>query len=308
MVVLKRRFVSKELMVMRALHVRTVLTEKETFHYLNLERGLEGEIQFDLLVEGIGEEVYVLNDLLFEVNNSYFQIDSIIISQATVHLFDIKNYQGDCYYELDKLYGVSSKREYKNPIDQLKRSTTLFGQLLQNLGANFLVNPLLIFINPEFTLYQAPMNQPIILPTQVHRLINDLNSTPSKLNDGHKMLAQKLLSLHQTKNPFERIPEYSYDQLQKGIYCRKCKSFMLEVNGYSFVCRHCQEKEKVDSAILRMTKEFELLFPNDKISTNGIYDWCDWGKIGCNKVTISRVLKKNYQSIGTKTGTYYHSI
>jgi len=82
-----------------------------------------------------------------------------------------------------------------------------------------------IFINPEFTLYLAPMNLLITLPTQVNRFINDLNKTPSMLNDGHKKLAQKLISLHQTKNPFTILPKYIYEQQPK-------KAFMVNL----YVC------------------------------------------------------------------------
>jgi hypothetical protein len=215
---LKSRAESHELLIMRSLNTRFELTEKEKFHYLNLEKGYEGEVNFDLLAESLQEEEFIINELLLEVNNSYFQIDTLIISQGVIHLLDIKNYQGDCYLKSDKLYSFVTDREYKNPIDQLKRSATLFRQLLQNLKQNYLVDASVIFINPEFNLYQAPMDQPIILPTQVNRFLRDLNKTPSKLNEDHKKLAQKLISLHQTKNPFTVLPNYNYNQLQKGIY------------------------------------------------------------------------------------------
>ncbi|WP_143522427.1 nuclease-related domain-containing protein, partial [Pseudomonas sp. 2822-17] len=73
------------------------LDEKEKFRYLNLEKGYEGELKFDALLENLQEERYILNDLLLAVNNSYFQIDSLIISQGIIHLIDIRNFEGDCY-------------------------------------------------------------------------------------------------------------------------------------------------------------------------------------------------------------------
>lgn len=175
---LKGRSESEELLTFRFLNMRMELTEKEKMKYLNLEKGYEGEKKFDLLSERLQEERYLINDLLFEVNSSYSQIDSFIISQGVIHLLDIKNYYGDCYLESDKLYAVTTGREYKNPIIQLNRSATLFRQLLQTHKLNYLVVPYVIFINPEFTLYQAPMNQPIILPTQVNRFLNDINKIP----------------------------------------------------------------------------------------------------------------------------------
>lgn len=299
---LKSRKESYELLSLRYLNTRMKLTEKERFYYLNLERGYEGEVKYDQLLEGIQEEKYIINDLLLEVNNSYFQIDSLIISQGGIYLLDIKNYTGDYYLKSENLYSLATNREYKNPVDQLKRSSTLFRQLLQILKQNFLVESFVIFINPEFTLYQAPMDQPIILPTQLKRFIKNLCEKPSKLNDEHKMAAQKLLSLHQSKHPYTTLPQYHYDHIQKGIYCNTCKSFRKTIKNADLVCENCGKHERIEQAILRNVKEFQLLFPDRKITTQSIYDWC---KVDLNKKTFCRILKKNFTSFGNTSDTYY---
>ncbi|WP_066371201.1 nuclease-related domain-containing protein [Neobacillus fumarioli] len=300
---LKERTESNELLALRYLNTRMELSPKEKFHYLNLEKGYEGEVKFDrLAAERLKEERYILNDLLLEVNNSYFQIDSLIISQSVIHLCDIKNLEGDCYLEGDKLFSKLTGREYQNPVNQIKRSGTLFRQLLQNLKLNFLVDVSVIFINPEFTLYQAPMDQPFILPTQLNRFLDDLNKTPSMLHEGHKKVAQNLLSLHQNTNRLTTLPKYTYDQLSKGIYCKNCKSFLVSIRNNVFLCDQCGEHEKIEHAILRNVKEFQLLFPEKKITTQRIYEWCN---VDLSKKTFSRVLKKHYTPIGRTSSTYY---
>ncbi|MFG6118706.1 nuclease-related domain-containing protein [Thalassobacillus sp. B23F22_16] len=204
---LKRRVESDELLAMRYLHTRMKLTEKELYYYHRLEKGYRGEVTFDRLTENFQKERYIINDLLLEINQSYFQIDTIIISQGTILLLDIKNFEGDYYIESDKFFSVTSGRELKNPVDQLKRSTILFRQLLQDLNLDYLVEAFVIFLNPEFSLYQAPLDQPIILPTQVNRFLKELNQKPSHLNARQKKHAQQLISLHQTKNPFTALPD-----------------------------------------------------------------------------------------------------
>lgn len=299
---LKGRNESNELITMRYLNTRMDLTEKEKSHYLNLEKGYEGEMKFDQLIEGVQEERYIINDLLLEVNNSYFQIDALIISQEVIYLLDIKNFQGDYYLNSDKLYTVTNDRECKNPIDQLKRSGTLFRQLLQSLKLNYLVETYVIFINPEFTLYQVPTDHPIILPTQINRFLNNLNKTPSKLNDGHKKLAQKLISLHNAENPYIVPTNYHYDHLQKGIYCKSCKSYFVSLRNSNFVCEKCGVHEKIHETILRNVEEFRLLFPDRKLTTQNIYDWC---KAELSKKTYCRILKKNYSVFGKTSDTYF---
>ncbi|ADU32484.1 nuclease-related domain-containing protein [Evansella cellulosilytica] len=300
--ILKKRFESDELLILRYLNRRIKLNEKDKFRYLNLEKGFEGEIKFDQLIENIQEERLILNDLLLEVNNSYFQIDTLIISQGIIYLIDIKNFEGDCYMESDKIFSVKTRWEYKNPINQLKRSETLFSQLLRILKCNYLVESTAIFINPHFTLYQASMDNSIILPSQVNRFISNLNNVPSKLTNSDKQLAKKLLSLHHPKTPFSLPPSYHYDQLQKGVYCNKCISYYMSIEKYNFVCGNCGEREKISKVILRHINEFKLLLPGQKITTKIISEWCN---TELNRRTICRVLKNNFEAVGKTKETYY---
>ncbi|NRD77429.1 NERD domain-containing protein [Bacillus sp. BRMEA1] len=46
-------------------------------------------------------------------------MDTIIIFQGVLYVFEVKNYEGDFYYESDRLYKTPMK-EVKDPILQLK--------------------------------------------------------------------------------------------------------------------------------------------------------------------------------------------
>ncbi|RSD22320.1 nuclease-related domain-containing protein [Mesobacillus subterraneus] len=299
---LKERTEPHDLVVLRYLNNRMELSAKDQFQLSTLEKGYAGEVMFDQKTEHLSEERYIIDDLLLQVNNSFFQLDKVIIARDAIHLIDVKNFVGDFYLDGDKLYAVKNGREYKNPITQLTRSATLFRQLLQNLKLNHIVHATTIFINPEFTLYQAPMDQPIILPTQTNRYIKELQNTPSKLEHSHQILAQKLLSLHQVKNPFSNLPDYDYEQLEKGIYCKNCYSFNTYVQKFDLVCGKCGTHEKIGDAVLRTTEEFKLLFPEYRITSANIYKWAN--STFSNK-TISRVLQKNFAAIGKNRHTYY---
>ena len=299
---LKARTEPMELIALRHLNRRMELSSQDKFQLWAMEKGFTGEVLFDRMTETLAEERYIIDDLLLKVNNSYFQLDKVIISQDGIYLIDVKYHEGDYYLEGDKLYSVRSNREYKNPIIQLTRSETLFRQLLQNLKMNHLVRASVIFNNPEFTLYHAPMDQPIILPTQINRFLKELNCTPSKLDESHKKLAQTLLSMHQVKNPFGTLPEYQYDQLEKGMHCRECGSLNTEINDYDLVCGKCGTRERIEKAIVRHIEEIKVLFPEKKIKTQTVYEWCN-GKV--SRRTFLRVLKKNYTVVGRTSDTYY---
>lgn len=297
----KSRIESDELLILRILDKRMNLTAEDHQNYKNKEKGFEGEVQFDLLTEKLQSDCLILNDLLFEVNNSKFQIDTTIIFQEIIYPFEVKNYEGDFIFKPDCLEKISGKN-YKNPLDQLKRSKFLLRQLLHNLGYNIPIEGSVVFVNPEFTLYQAPPYEPFILTTQLNKLVKKLEMLPAKLTNRHKKLADKLVSLHQIEPPYTRLPLYDYNQLRKGITCGACNSFSLFVSGNNFVCIQCGHQEEIESAVLRNVEEINLLFPEMRVTTNCVYDWC--GEV-VSKKKINRILTKKFKRMGQGRFSFY---
>ncbi|MDN3018122.1 nuclease-related domain-containing protein [Paenibacillus sp. BSR1-1] len=290
---------SDELKMLRILNVRMELSEDEYTRYLNLERGYEGHVRFDLLTEKIQSECYILNDLRLKVNSIHFKIDTVIIYQQKIYLFLVRNYEGNyCFYP-DRIEAFSGK-EIRYPLDELQHSKSLLQKLLQNLGCNLSIEAYVVFINSHFTLYQVPPNTPFIFPAQLNRFMKKLNKQPSWLNNNHQELAVKILSLHQTETP--NIPHYEYNRLKKGKTCRRCNSFSHSIKGKSVVCNGCGCEENVESAVLQCVDEIKLLFPNVKLTTNIVHDWC--GKIASKK-RISRILSKNFNIVGVHQWAFY---
>jgi hypothetical protein len=299
--IFKERAEPLKLIILRSLYTRMKLDEEDKQIYLNRKKGFEGELKFDSLTEKLHSDCYILNDLLLKVNNTLFQIDTLIIKQHTLYPFEVKNFEGDFIYEKERLY-TRLKYERKNPKLQLDKNESLLRQLLQQLRFSFPLESKIVYVNPEFTLYQAPLNEPIIFPTQINRYLKDFDMIPSKLNENHKKLADLLCSLHIVESPYSDLPIYKYDQLQKGLTCGKCNSFISSFWWSKCVCDQCGHEEKVVSAVLRNVEEFQLLFPDRKITTNIIYDWCG-GYI--SKKWIRSILSVNFLVIGTHQWTYY---
>ncbi|MEH7304829.1 nuclease-related domain-containing protein [Neobacillus drentensis] len=298
----KARTVPVGLIMLRILHKRMNFSGEEKKYYVYQEKGFAGEVQFDLLTDKLQSECYILNDLLLKVNNTTFQIDTSIIFQKTLHFFEVKNYEGDYCFRNGRFETLNEK-EIKNSLDQVKRITSLLRQLLQKLGYHHLtIEGKVVFINPRFTLYQAPLNEPIIYPTQVDALMETLNVKLSKLTNQDKKLAEQLVSLHQKESSFIQIPTYNYEQLKKGITCRECGSFLMSVLGMNVVCSDCGCNEIVESAVLRIVDEIKLLFPDQKITTNVVHEWCVVIK---SKKRISRILERNFKMVGVRNWTYY---
>lgn len=65
---------------------------------------------------------------------------------------------------------------------------------------------------------------------------------------------------------------------------------MKPFSEQKMVCCGCGYIEDNDNAILRAIEEFSLLFPERKITTKAIHEWC---KVIDSRKTIRRVLKNN---------------
>lgn len=266
-----------EMQILEKLDNRMHLAREDHLNYQNLRKGYIGEKRFaHLLQEKLSCSPIILYDILLKLNNSEFQIDSLILFYKTIYLLEIKNFYGDYYYEEDNWYIKDTKKEIASPLKQVKRSDLLFKELLQKRGYQIQVLSYAVFVNPEFTLYQAPINAPLILPTQLNRLIKRLNEQPTNINKHHTKLAGELTDLHIQDNSYRtRIPNYTYGHLKKGITCHQCSAFLTKMVNQDFECTTCGYKERVRSSILRCIIEFNLLFPEQKITTTRIYDWCD---------------------------------
>ncbi|MFP7297220.1 nuclease-related domain-containing protein [Neobacillus niacini] len=297
----KDRVMSDELKLLRSVNTRMKLPYPDRKNFEHLLKGFEGEIQFDALTEKLQSPLIILNDLFLEVNGSKFQLDSVLLSPNSVYPCEIKNFEGDYNYHTDRLY-IKNGPEVKDPLQQVERSLTLLRILFQKYGFSFPIDPYLIYVNPEFTLYNAPLNDSIIFPTQLNRFMKKLNGLSGNLNGEHRKLCDLLVSLHMTESPYTRLPPYSFEQIKKGVTCGRCHSFLNNVVERKFVCGTCGVIEEMDSAVIRSVEELKLLFPDKPITTSIVFEWC---KAVESPKTIRRILKQNYKEMGKYRHTYY---
>ncbi|RWR05132.1 nuclease-related domain-containing protein [Siminovitchia fortis] len=275
----------------------------EKQHFENLVKGYEGELKFAGLLEEISDDWLILYDLRLEYRRTIFQIDALLISPKSLHLFEVKNFESDFYIDSGKWFTINGK-EIRDPVLQLNRCEFLLRQLLHEYGFNIPIKGNVVFINPTFTLYQAPLDLPIILPTQLDRLVQQLNRSAKKPGIRDINLAEKLAGAHLKRSPYDHLPEYNDSELKKGIYCAACSSFSISLKSdqITIICGKCGKEEAADSAVIRTLKEFQLLFPEEKVTTNRVYYWC--GEI-FSKKTVRRVLGRNFVLKGGGGSAHY---
>src|SRR5699024_9253613 len=145
-----------------------------------------GEKQFsNLLKEQLHQDHLQINDLLLNNHGTVFQLDTLLIFNQTVYLFEVKNYQGEFQLEKDYLHCYTTGKTYRNHLHQRKGSELMLSDSLSNIYMYFEVKTYLMFNNHRFILFQATRNHPFILPTLVFGYIRRLNQLPGTHSPKH---------------------------------------------------------------------------------------------------------------------------
>lgn len=193
--IIKPRSKPRDLKVLEILDRRMNLPTKSKEYLDELQKDLIGKQAFDELLKKLTCDHLILNDLRLSTNNTTSQIDSLLITASKIYIFKIKYVDGDNIYQSERILKLPST-EIVNPIFELRETEVLLQQLLQQQNFDFKVESFVVFNHPEFTLYEAPMDQPFIFFGQLDSFINSLNRIDSSLSIMQENLVNKLESIH----------------------------------------------------------------------------------------------------------------
>lgn len=87
------------------------------------------------------------------------------------------------------MYHGRTRKEIYDLLYQISHANTLLRQLIDKMGFNLPVKSLIIFVKLDFTLYQAPLVNEIILPTMIEAHMKKMNEIPGLLNQNHHKFA-----------------------------------------------------------------------------------------------------------------------
>ncbi len=295
----KQRKKPDELIAYELLSKRKQLNEEENKRYRSLAKGFEGEVIFDTCLDKLEGEHIILKDLFIH-HNKYCQMDTILLKNGNIFLFEIKNFNGEFYWHDDKIFMVNQV-EIDNPIAQRDRAHSILRRLLQSLEIRLPLISYLIFVNPECTIFQAPQDKHIILPTQINRFIKHFPIT-AKITSQEKQASENIKVNHIENPPFKQFPAYQYDELEKGIPCYRCGEMSTYPIKQGIECRLCGHMEKGNEAIMRICKEYQFLFPERKLTSTSIFHW--GGKM-VSRRRVFRVLQQYYEKKGEHRCHYF---
>ncbi|MFL2100382.1 nuclease-related domain-containing protein [Mycobacteroides abscessus] len=299
--IIKKRSKPLTLRVLESLNYRTDLKVLEKKEYSNHTKGFEGETDFDIYPEILPADNLVINDLLLKENGQMFQIDCLILKENTIFLYEIKNYSGSYDYKNGALHGQSDFI-ISDPLTQVHRSQPLLHNLVRKLGFQMEIKSKVVFINPDFYLYELPRDKPFIFANQLPRHFEQMAKITSVTNVAQSQLANQLCALHiDNYRPLD-LPQYDFSVLKKGIICPRCFSFDHINTRQNRICSACGYKETASDAIIRSADECHLLYPGLNVTKRLITLWCGEEY---DEQRVQRVLARHSHTHGHYKSTFY---
>ena len=262
------------LFVLEALLIRADLSDEDKQYAYSQMKGYKGELHFDSIVEKYLPNYLMIPDLFLKSQGSTFQIDMSILTDQKIYIYEVKNYQGELMYREGRLTYYSSGLEILNPVSQVQRAAILLKNMLRKHNINLEVEPYVVFINPNCTIYQSIPDKRILLPSLLDSHFKLIEKQSNIKNRKLLEIAEKLTNLNVKSYLLTDLPAHDFYLLKKGIYCSKCNAFLDKVLGRMCVCRSCGFKESAIDNAMRHTLEYQTLFPDEPLKTEVLYTWC----------------------------------
>lgn len=272
--IIKQREKSKALKVLEILAMRSELSAEDRTNLQKRIKGYEGEVMFDQLTVDFVTEAFVINDYTFKINGHTCQIDTLMITERGIEIYEIKNYEGLYRYCNGQFSLLSSNLELLDPLVQANRAAILMKQLMMQLKINCTCESFAVFMNPNCTIYQDQPNNRLLLPSSFSYHFKKRKQFSRRSSIEAAMIAEKLMRNKREAVFYGELPAYTLETLNKGIYCQHCSSSISELTGRMCICKSCQYKEAAMDNAVRHILEKQLLFPELPLETRACSDWC----------------------------------
>ncbi|GEK91013.1 nuclease-related domain-containing protein [Alkalibacterium kapii] len=211
--ILKERSKSISHRILEALNNRMTLSGGELVQYANQIKGFEGEKMFDHILNESGIDALFINDLLLITRDTFYQIDSLVITDEKIYLYEVKNFSGTFVYKDNGLYSTSG-HAIQDPVAQAERKRSYLYNLLIQLGYSIDIEVHVVFINPECYIYDLSKKDTILFAGQLAGYFKDLADTLPKQSNKNLALAKQLIARHNSMYRPTNLPAYSFDQLR----------------------------------------------------------------------------------------------
>src|SRR5690625_1252008 len=278
---------SLTLQVLENLNQRKTLKHSEVTKLQRLKKGYQGEIVFaNALKKYLDPTHYKIFDLNLSMDGTVSQYDVLLLMKDNLLHFEVKNQSGDYYIKDGNWHYLLTNQQINNPLHQASRANRLLNDFLRLHHIKLEVNSFTVFVHPQFYLYYAPIDRKVIFPSQIKHFLENINQTAPK-NYTHPDIYKLLTESHIEKLPHEVLPEYTYEELKKDVFCDGCLRNLYSKTNKFITCHSCNKTFTIKEVIEKSAIEFSILFPDEPITINKIHLWTNQS---FNKKTIAKHL------------------
>lgn len=253
---------SQDVLQNAALHIRTPdfhpqksLTSQ---HYFRSLAGYVGEKEAFYQAQFLPFNDYLLfHNVRLSDQNSFFQMDILILTMYFIAILEVKNYKGSVYFnDLGQIVQMKEDKKlevYDNPVSQVERQAFQLQNWLYRHGYfDIPIIPFVVFsssmklIKPESV--SKEIMSKIISVSNIVRTIRGLSDDYSRAILSKKALFSVSKKIVDSHTPIKRdllsnmnVP---YSDLMKGVHCPKCHHIPIIKAYGKWTCPKCAHEGK----------------------------------------------------------------
>ncbi|MBN3544280.1 nuclease-related domain-containing protein [Fictibacillus barbaricus] len=254
----------------------------------------------------------VLHDLRLSAHDSFFQIDTLLLSPRFLLILEVKYITGTLIFDhLNQVIRIrddGTEEAFQNPIFQVKRQQShLIEWMARNRIPQIPVRSLVVMSNPKTIIKAPPSNK------EVSQYITHSPYLQERIKVFEKMfieekftrkqigkLSKILIHQHTPENP-DLLKRYQIEEkdIIKGVYCTKCFFMPVHRKRGTWFCPKCSYKS--NDLHLNTLMDFALLF-GTKITNQ---QFCDFLCLSSRHVAKRLLFEMNLHHSGGFKGRIY---
>lgn len=233
--------------------------------------GYAGECSVDFPLSLLPlNKYFILHHLRLPINGEYFQIDTLLLSQKSFTILEVKNLAGELFFDtefnqlIQKLDGV--EKVLPDPITQVERHELQLSRYLAQIGAPEVpIIPLVVLTNQSAIIRSTPNNK------AAQQKVTRNDSLPFKILKYDTFYKKEILVDKDIKKIIKRLIKddevldtpvlekykISKSEIITGVICEKCGSVPMKREYGTWMCSKCNFKNKL--AHVEALNDYRLL-------------------------------------------------
>ncbi|MGD6959548.1 nuclease-related domain-containing protein [Rossellomorea aquimaris] len=313
----KERIIPRIILILQALLRRLPLNHPK-LHMISEElgkrmAGFKGETALDYTLSFLDPKKYfILHDLRIPHKDSFFQIDTLLITSKFILIIEVKYLAGTAYFDpiFNQLIQIKDGNEQAlpDPTIQIKRQESQLINWLSKHGFPYIpIYSCVAMSNDRTIIKTSPANKTLNkIVIHRHSLLDKINGIENSVGKETastkdiKKLIRTLKRQHEEPKPsiLQRL-NIEEEKLLKGVICEVCNHRPLVRKHGTWFCLKCESSN--NDAHIQALIDYELLI-GSKINNTEIRKYL----VIDSPYVAKRLLQSlNFPTTGTKKGTQY---